>query len=416
MNAAGSICCCLVAFAAVGHAADDFLDAVDDALTVAGWQDNVRARLSGTLDLEGYQLPVPAPGVIFSDSPHLFNPRLSLFLDVQAGARVYLFAQARADRGFDPSGEKAEIRLDEYALRLTSGKDRRISLQVGKFATVVGNWVQRHDSWGNPFVTAPLPYENLTGIWDTTAAGSGGMLLVWSHVRPSPFGQGGYEDKYRRVPIIWGPSYGTGAAISGLIGRVDYAIELKNTALSSRPDTWNETQNLWRDPTVSGRLGFRPTEMWNLGFSASAGTYLRPLAEPTLPPGRRLADYRETVLGQDVGFAWHQVQLWAEIYEARFAIPQVGNADTTAYYVEAKYKVTPQFFGAVRWNQQVFGTIADNAGVSTRWGRNVWRVDLGPVYRFTPHTQFKLQYSVQHESGNVAEYTHLVAGQFTVRF
>jgi hypothetical protein len=416
MKAPGILSCCLAVFTAAAFGADDFLDRMDEALTMTAAHDSVRARLSGTIDLEGYHLPVPAPGLIFSDSHNLFNPRLSLFLDAQFGPRVYLFAQARADHGFDPSGEALEIRLDEYALRLTPWNDGRFNLQIGKFATVVGSWVQRHDSWANPFVTAPLPYENLTGIWDAVAAGSAATILAWSHVRPNPFGESGFEEKYVRVPVIWGPSYATGAAISGLMGEFSYAVELKNAALSSRPETWEGTETQWRHPTVSGRLGFRPNEMWNLGFSASAGTYLRPLVEPTLSPGRRLDDYRETVLGQDLSFAWHHVQLWAEVIEARFAVPLVGQADTLAYYFEAKYKFTPQFYGAVRWNQQVFGTITDATGAAVRWGRDVWRIDLGPGYRFTPHTQFKLQYSLQHETGSARDYTHLVAGQFVVRF
>jgi hypothetical protein len=78
---------------------------------------------------------------------------------------------------------------------------------------------------------------------------------------------------------------------------------------------------------------------------------------PSLPPGRDISDYREFVLGQDISFAWHHLQLWAEFYEARFEVPNVGDADTFAYYVEAKYKFTPQLFGAVRWNQQLFNTI-----------------------------------------------------------
>ena len=32
----------------------------------------------------------------------------------------------------------------------------------------------------------------------------------------------------------------------------------------------------------------------------------------------------------------------------------MGNADTFAYYLEGKYKFTPQFFAALRWNQQLF--------------------------------------------------------------
>src|SRR4029077_978633 len=120
---------------------------------------------------------------------------------------------------------------------------------------------------------------------------------------------------------------------------------------------------------------FRLNEMWTFGVSASTGTYLRPEAEPTLAPGHSLNDYRQIVIAQDFGFAWRHLQVWAEFYETRFEIPTVGDVDTFAYYLEGKYKITPQLFGALRWNQQVFGTVRDSAGDRTKWGRDVWRID-----------------------------------------
>jgi predicted porin len=281
---------------------------------------------------------------------------------------------------------------------------------------VVGNWVPRHHSWDNPFITAPLPYENLTGIFDSTAAPSADVLLRWAHAGPVAYRGNEYADKYLRVPIIWGPSYASGAAVSGAVGKLDYALELKNASLSSRPEAWDVADTQWQHPTMSGRVGFRPDPRWNLGFSASTGTYLQASARPTLAAGHGLDDYRETVLGQDVSFAWHHLQVWAEVFETRFEIPLVGRADTTAYYVEAKYKFTPQFFGALRWNQQVFGTIRDADDGEVRWGRNVWRLDFGPAYRFTPHTQLKLQYSLQHDDGGARRYSNLLAVQFVMRF
>ena len=125
------------------------------------------------------------------------------------------------------------------------------------------------------------------------------------------------------------------------------------------------------------------------GFSASAGSYLRPFAQNSLAPGQSRDGYRELVLGQDAAFAWHHLQIWTEIYAARFEIPTVGHADTLAYYAEVKYKVTPQLFGALRWNQQLFGTIVDRR-VPTRWGHDVSRLDLAAAFRFTPNTQLKL--------------------------
>jgi hypothetical protein len=384
--------------------ADDLLDRLDAALTVSAFQDNLRARLSGTIDIEGYHFEQPAPGLINSKIDNLFNPRLTLFLDAQVGPQIYFFVQSRLDRGFDPSNHGAEIRLDEYALRFTPWEDGRFTVQAGKFATVVGNWVPRHLSWENPFINAPLIYENVTAISDKLAPTSPMYFLR------------GFYDKYEFNPVIWGPSYATGVSVSGRLGKFDYAAEMKNASLSSRPESWDASETGFDHPSFSARIGFRPNQMWNFGFSASEGPYFRSEAEQMLPRGRDIGDFRELVLGQDASFAWHHLQLWAEVYEARFEVPQVGDADTLAYYLEAKYKFTPQFFGAVRWNQQLFGDVNIGGGEKVRWGQDLGRLDIAAGYRFTAHTQLKLQYSFQQETSGPGDTNHLFAAQLTVRF
>jgi hypothetical protein len=216
--------------------------------------------------------------------------------------------------------------------------------------------------------------------------------------------------------VIWGPSYASGVSVSGRLGKFDYGAEVKNSSLSSRPESWSLTEIGFEHPTFNAHLGFRPNQMWNFGLSASDGAYFRPEAEQTLPGGRDIDDFRELVLGQDASFAWHHLQLWAEFYEARFQVPRAGDADTFAYYFEAKYKFTPQLFGALRWNQQLFGSVTDEAGRNIRWSQDLGRIDIAAGYRFTPHTQLKLQYSFQQETTGLRDDNHLVAAQFTVRF
>jgi hypothetical protein len=384
--------------------AQDFLDRVDEALAFTGFNNNVRARVSGTLDLEGYAFSGPAPGLIRTTSDALFNPRLSLFVDAQLGPEIYVFTQTRVDRGFDPSDQGAQIRLDEYAVRVTPWEDGRFNFQAGQFSTVVGNWVPRHLSWDNPFINAPLPYENVTAIEDASAPYT--TLLS----------AGSPEEKYEHNPVIWGPSYATGISVAGRIGKFDYAAEVKNASLSSRPETWPITRRDFDHPTVSGRIGFRPNEMWTFGLSASDGPYFRFEAMPTLPFGADIGDYHERVLGQDIGFAWHHWQIWAEFFEARFEIPGFSDGDTFAYYLEAKYKFTPQFFAAIRWNQQFFGDVTNSYGDTAPWGRDLWRADLAAGYRFTAHTQLKIQYSFQRDNYGLRDVAHMFAAQFTVRF
>src|SRR6266566_2700684 len=397
---------CLLAGSAHAFEIDDFFDRLDSTLTVAASDNNLRARLSGTIDLEAYHFEQPPPGLIDSKIDNLFNPRLALFLDAQFGKQIYFFAQARLDRRFDPSNHGAAVRLDEYALRLTPWEDGRFSLQIGKFATVVGNYVPRHLSWENPFVDAPLVYENITAISDKAAPASPHDFIRRFEA----------TEKYEFNPVIWGPDYASGVSVSGRLGQFDYAAEMKNASLSSRPESWSITENGFSDPTFNARIGFRPDQAWNFGLSASDGAYFRPEAERTLPRSRDIDDYRELVLEQDVSFAWHHLQLWAEFYEARFEVPRVGDADTFAYYLEAKYKFTPQIFGALRWNQQLFGKIDNGSGGSIRWGQDLGRIDLAAGYRFTPHIQLKVQYRFQQETSGPRDDNHTVAAQFTVRF
>lgn len=387
------------------RAFDEWLDQLGEKLTIRAFDGRLRARLSGTLDLEGYAFHRPAPGLIDVAGATTFAPRLSLFVDGQVGTRWYFFAQLRVDRGFDPMNRGLQVRLDEYALRFTPWADGRFNFQLGKFATVVAAWQERHLSWENPFITAPLPYENLTAAWDIAAPVDLAEFLSWQD-----------SAKALRNPIVWGPAYGAGAAISGKLGRFDYAFEVKNSALAARPATWDPFRVGFQHPTYSGRIGFRPNAAWKFGFSASTGAYQIPEAAPTLPPGTRLGDPRQIVFALDVSYAYRQLQLWAELFVCRFQVPRVGDADTLAYFVEGKYKLTPQLFVALRWNQQFYGTIPDGAGFRTPWGRDLRRLDAAVGYRFTAHTQAKVQYSVQHENGLARDTAHLVAGQFTLRF
>jgi hypothetical protein len=251
-----------------------------------------------------------------------------------------------------------------------------------------------------------LPYENITAIEDK-------KVSYYSYP-----GIGTPAEKYEYAPVIWGPSYATGVSVAGRIGQFDYAAEIKNASLSSRPESWPITRMDFDHPTVNARVGFRPNEMWTFGFSASDGTYFRPEAMATLPYGANIGDYHERLLGQDIGFAWHHWQLWAEFFEARFETPGFGDADTFAYYLEAKYKFTPQLFGAVRWNQQFFSDVTSTSGYggTAPWGRDLWRADIAAGYRFTAHAQLKLQYSFQSDNYGLRDLTHMFAAQFTVRF
>lgn len=387
--------------ASAASASEAWFDRAERALTISACEDRLRARLSGVLSLEGYALDSPPPGLVFTDGERLFNPRLMLLLQGQWGERVTGFVQARLDRGFDPSDGPLRLRLDEYALLFIPWADRKINVQIGQFATVVGTWVARHDSWDNPFVNAPLPYENLTGINDSQAPATLHALL---EIEP--------DERYEYNPVIWGPSYATGASVSGRWGRWEAAAEVKNAGLSSRPESWPVHRQNFRRPAFGARVGFRPDLRWNFGLSAAESAYFMPSAGPTLPAGRSWRDYRETVVGADAGFAWRHVQVWAEVFRARFEVPVYGAVRTTSGYVETKYRFSPQVYGALRLNRQTFSRLQVAGSGFRPWGEDRNRIDVATGYRFGPQMELKLQLSAER----AAETARHAAAQLNVRF
>ncbi len=399
----------LVSTAFTARAQTQWLQQLDEALFVQSSGGFFRSDLSGLIDLEGYYLDQRPPGLIFGNGDAFFNPRLSLFLDTHLGPHFYSLVQARVDRGFDPRAARRSARFDEYLLRYTPFHDARLNLQIGNFATMIGNWVPRHDSWSNPFITAPVPYENVTTITDRAVPGTSGGFLARRNVP---------DIKTSWLPLVWGPSYAAGVAVFGRLDKFDYAVEIKNASVSSRPTVWGARKLGWENPTFSGRVGYRPDAAWNFGSSFSYGAYLTPTAQtlPAFPKGQGLGDFPQTTLAQDVSFAWHHWQLWAEVFESRFEVPNVGNADTLAYFLEAKYKITPRLFGALRWNQQLFWTVPNGKGGRQPWDRDLWRVDTALGYRFDRHLQGKLQYSYGHQNGPFQQGEQLVAAQITVKF
>lgn len=385
----------------------NWMDQVDDSLTLQSPNGLVQSHLSGLLDLEGYYIDQRPPGLIFNEDRGFFNPRLSLFLDTSLGKHLYSFVQVRVDRGFDPGAKVRDARFDEYLLRYTPFNGPELNLQAGKFATVFGHWVQRHDSWDNPFITAPLPYENVTVIYDSEAPATPTAFLK-RQTKP--------DEKREWVPAIWGPSYATGGSIFGRVEKLDYAVEIKNASLSSRPAYWDATKVGWENPTVSARVGYRPEATWDFGASFSHGAYMTPASLATLPAGKTVGGYAQTTFGQDISFAWRHWQVWYEFIFSRFNVPNVGNADTAGYFLEAKYKLTPNWFAALRWNQQFFDTVPDGAGGRADWDHDAWRMDAAVGYRFNRHLQSKLQYSFSHQKGNLQQGEQLVAAQVTLKF
>jgi hypothetical protein len=104
--------------------------------------DAVSADFSLLGDMTLYAPEALAQGTLFSNNAVFVAPAILLFGDVKFGDRVTVHGLLGADRGFDPGMKlDGDVRLDEYFVQLEALDNSRLSVRVGKFATVFGNWI-----------------------------------------------------------------------------------------------------------------------------------------------------------------------------------------------------------------------------------------------------------------------------------
>lgn len=383
-----------------------FFDTLDEKTRFDSDALGLHADLSFMTDATLFVPELPAQGLLTSDDQVFFVPRLITFFDVQMGDRLTLHTQMRADRGFDPgAAPDGEVRLDEYYLQARILKDDDLNVRVGKFGTAFGSWAKRSLSWNNPFVTAPMAYEDVLTVSDQRIPLSVNQFVHRRDVS---------DKKNLWLPILWGPSYATGLSVSDRIDWVEYALEVKNASISSSPEVWDAAQvGFPTNPTVTGRVGLHPAPEWSLGTSVSHGAYLQANTASSLPIGSSVNNFTQTTWGIDAGYEHGRWQIWSELIGTRFEVPRVGALEAVSGFIEAKYKLTADLWTAFRWNQAAFG---DVPGLDLSWDRNGWRSDIALGWRLSENIQAKLQYSLGDKSGQEPEGNHLGALQLVMKF
>ena len=385
---------------ALGDRLDDLADHVREATFFQSEGGDVSFDTDLYLTSDTLITSAPAPGIYKAGSDVLASPRISLLGQLNVTDKVTLFALGRADRGFDATDGVAKARPDEYYLRLDP-LDGPVRFTVGKFGAAYGQWARRYLEWDNPMVTAPLAYE-----WITTA----GDGLTAPTVAPPVAGflarKGREADRTRWAPIVWGPAYCSGFRLDGTLSRFDYAFEIKNNALSSRPSEWDLWDHgLYGDGlTYQGRLGFRPITDWTIGVGGSSGAYLLPDSQG-VPVGTRWYDYSQNAVGLDVSWAHGPFEVWSEAHWSSFEVPgPVGTVALVTYFVEGKWKFSPGWWVSGRWNQQLYDDIVDPAtGSETPWDNDVWRAEACIGWHVNRSVTVKAGYSYADQDGPIAQ-------------
>ena len=333
-----------------------------------------------------------SPAGLIRESGNNFAPRLTLSFDIQPNEYWYAHATVQADRGFDPLEDPdGVVRIDEAFIRYRPFGDPRLNIQLGKSATVFGSWVNEHDYFDDPFLTAPLPYSQIIGISPVNPNALSPEAI--SH-RAQGLAPNVVEAPKRLwSSAIWGQSYTTGLTIFGHAGNFDYGLEVKNQGLPSQPSTWNPDRDEYENPTYTGRLGYRPNAAWALGLSASRGPYLETSAERLLPRGVDRGDLPYSYLGFDARWSHRNWIVSGEVLGGQYETLEAGDLRTLSYTIQARRKLIPGVWIAGRfgqtWNNEAIGP----NGEDIEWSPNLWRIGTAVGWRVTSELLLKAEYN-----------------------
>jgi len=302
-------------------------------------------------------------------------------------------------------------------------------VQAGIFATPFGNFMKRHDSWQNPLIRRPMPYDHRTSIQANFMDG-----LAFDDFAPTRAGFVSWRDRkesdFRGEPIIWQEVYAGGAMVFGAFGdsdadgdgAVEYAFAVMNSNLGSTAYTWAEWPVRHEAWTFHGRVGYRPTFGTQVGVSYAWGAWLPPDAERFLGT-REYTDFKQWTFGVDFEWTSGHLDVYAEAMYSQWHNPigRPGIATTGVFganvgsatgYLEAKYTlacIDPSWFVATRlgyvWNTHMAvertpssNPMYPNKTVANRrkWDRDQVRWEWGTGYFLGPELLVKAAYEWNH--------------------
>jgi len=345
----------------------------------AGWE--------GQMDLNAYQGDTPAPGLLQDEDGGFLQARLSLRARLRHGESWTLGLLARADRGVDPGrAPDGDFRLDAYWLRYAP-PGSTLRLDAGKLPTIFGGWVSRQDSPQNPFLLPPLPYDRVTAY---TGPETGLTRQAFLDRRDQA------DNKTTWRPLVWAPAYAHGLMAQRTSGPFDFAAEIRDAALSSPPEDWEEPQD-FGDPTFIGRVGWRANAALQFGASVGRGPH-------------------ESTLGLEATYAKGRLQLWGECVGARMDVPELGGVSSLGFTLEAKQKLDAKHFLGLRAGAQVFERIEGDGGERVPWDRDTFRAEASLGRRIDRNQDVKVQASHTLESGASANEGTLWVLGWSARF
>jgi hypothetical protein len=335
----------------------------------------------------------------------LRNARLGVSAEVRANDYLQVLGELRLDHGRV---------LEAYGLyaRVRPWPARRFDIQAGRVPTTFG--LMSRASYGNQniLIGQPLAYQYLMSIRpDAVPATNDDLLRMRGRGWESAFPVGN-PTPAPGVPLVNTSRWDTGLQVHGIVRSVEWTGAITAGSLSD-PRTLRDN-NPGRQ--FAGRVVGRPTPGLAIGLSASRGAWLNETLDAAVAGAETSGSARQIAFGGDAEYSAGPLLVRGEAIRSAWTMPAIATLHLdepligTSLLVEARYKVAPGLYMAVRGDRLDYSRISGQRGWDT-WEARVWRIETGAGYSVTRNIQLKGAWQHNDRDGGRVRRDSLLAGQ-----
>jgi len=334
--------------------------------------------------------------------------RAGVTFEARATDRVAFLAEIRAETGVGVTPYAWYVRIGPLASGL-------VDIQAGRIPPVFGAFTRRAYPQDNPLIGSPQTYQYLTSVRaDAVPATADDLLSMrgrgWLVQYPV-----GDAVPHNGVATVAAEQWDTGVQVR--VGSQVLSGALAYTAGSlSQPRVGNDNGG----GQIAGRVAWHPVPALVVGVSAARGVFVADNvreARPDAPAGHD--DQR--ALGIDAEASWGRWIVRGEYVANAWRLPPldtpriVDPLTSQAGYLEAKVRLLPRLYAAVRGDTMRFTSLQGSAGDDT-WEANVSRLEYGIGFTIRRGLLFKTSVLSNWRDGGRVRESHLGAVQLLCWF
>lgn len=248
-------------------------------------------------------------------------------------------------------------------LRLSNILGRNLNLNIGLIPNPYGSFGPRTYADQNPLIGTPLVYNYHSALSLKRSLTSVDSLRS---IRGKGYANGG-------LPILYDFCWNSGIEIYGSKGNIDWSLGALSGSVSK------PTRALEKDlPQLTGKVSFYFTPEFSLTLSGFAGPYILKYPDRSF----NVNDFLNTGGGVSWHYMGEYIDVYSEVFGARWEQPNYEALNAGGGYLEIKYKFTPQGYIAGRGEAMRFSEIDFGQDFGTKsWDYPVNRYEVGLGYK-----------------------------------